>query len=446
MKTHPTIFVAIASYRDTELVPTLLDMLAQANRPERLHIAVCWQDDGDISPFTAHGFSCQQADAGAGYVRYRLGKEAATIDLIAVDYMQSQGACWARHLSNTLFAGQDYHLQIDSHSRFIAHWDDEMITMLESLRAQSARPVLSHYPPPYTPGQQASERSTTVSRLVFSQFNDKGIVTLKSAAMQGDRPCYSGYLAAGFIFADGHFVENVPYDPQLFFSGEEISLAARAYTHGYDLYTPGKVLLWHYYGRNEAPKFWGDHTTEAKERSLITAAWWERDATSCQRIRCLLGISQQPLDLGQWGLGQQRTLQEYEQRIGINFQQQRLHPPIADAAGTSTPATLPAEAAAQQQQQTCLHQRLMKLPRADVNRQCEEVLWWQLSVHRADNSPLMQQQLSPAEIATLPKIDEGEAFALTVVLNADSAIHAHCIRLCPYIDGIGWGEIREQAW
>ncbi|MEB5973379.1 GlcNAc-transferase family protein [Pantoea dispersa] len=412
-----TIFIGIASYRDTELIPTLLDMLAQASQPDRLHIAVCWQDDGDVSPFTAHGFSCQQAGTHGGHLRYRLVKDGAIIDLIAVDYMKSQGACWARHLSNTLFAGQRYHLQIDSHSRFIPHWDDEMIAMLERLRPQSTRPVLSHYPPPYTPDQQASERSTRISRLVFSQFNDKGIVTLKSAAMQDDTPRYSGYLAAGFIFADGHFVENVPYDPQLFFSGEEISLAARAYTHGYDLYTPDKAVLWHYYGRNDAPKFWSDHTNEAKERSLIDAAWWERDAISCQRIRCLLGISQEPVDLGPWGLGLQRTLQAFEQRIGVNFRQQ-----------------------------VFIRHHLVKLKRADIDLPGAEVLWWHLSVHKADNTPLMQQQLSPDEINSLHRRDNGETFELRVALNADSASHAHCIRLCPYINGVGWGEIREAAW
>ena len=39
------------------------------------------------------------------------------------------------------------------------------------------------------------------------------------------------WLSAHFIFTDGS-VEEVPYDPDLYFHGEEPSLAARSYTHG----------------------------------------------------------------------------------------------------------------------------------------------------------------------------------------------------------------------
>lgn len=73
-----------------------------------------------------------------------------------------------------------------------------------------------------------------------------------------------GYLA-GVYFSDGSFAREVPNDPNIFFIGEEIAMAARAFTHGYDIYAPHKILLWHFYTRSEHSKVWSDHNNEAKE-------------------------------------------------------------------------------------------------------------------------------------------------------------------------------------
>ena len=50
------IFVSVASYRDAELVPTVLDALAKAQHPERLLIGICWQhgDDEYVTPLLGH--------------------------------------------------------------------------------------------------------------------------------------------------------------------------------------------------------------------------------------------------------------------------------------------------------------------------------------------------------------------------------------------------------
>lgn len=441
-----TIFVGIASYRDAELIPTLLDMLEQAQHPAALHIAICWQDDRDLTPFLEQGFISEYAGEHEGLPLYRLKYGRATLDLLAVDYLKSQGACWARHLSNTLYSGERYHLQIDSHSRFIPHWDSEMITMLESLREQSSRPVLTHYPPPYTPEQETEKRSRAVSRLVFHHFNEKGIPSMQSAVMNESRPRAGGFIAAGLIFCDGHFIENVPYDPQLFFNGEEISLAARAYTHGYDVYTPHKVLIWHFYSRCEAPKFWSDHTGEAKEKGEVAEGWWERDAVSCKRIRSLLTIDDDPIDLGRWGVGQQRSLQEFQYRVGLDFRQQLAHPQANAGEQITWFEPLPADHKAWLDSLISRHQHLWHLTKAEVDFTRSDVLWWQLSVHQADNTPLMNRQLTPEELNTLMQDMQDEAFQLNVQFDTPSAAQPHCIRLCPYVDQQGWGSIQEKMW
>ena len=39
-------------------------------------------------------------------------------------------------------------------------------------------------------------------------------------------------------------------------------MTVRAFTHGYDLFYPHRVILWHEYTRNYRPKHWDDHTAE----------------------------------------------------------------------------------------------------------------------------------------------------------------------------------------
>ena len=48
------------------------------------------------------------------------------------------------------------------------------------------------------------------------------------------------FWAAGFSFAKAHLRENVKWDPhtQYIFNGEEFHFATRAWTHGYDFYSP----------------------------------------------------------------------------------------------------------------------------------------------------------------------------------------------------------------
>ena len=75
-----SIYVQIASYRDSQLPKTLESCLENARYPDRLRFGICWQHDDD------------ERVAMAPY----LHREGFRID--AVDYRESRGCCWA--LSN----------------------------------------------------------------------------------------------------------------------------------------------------------------------------------------------------------------------------------------------------------------------------------------------------------------------------------------------------------
>ena len=102
-------------------------------------------------------------------------------------------------------------------------------------------------------------------------FND-GYHSGQIAKGMNDSKYYRGFgLSAGLIFTEGNFVKEVPYDPRIYFGGEETTLAVRAYTHGYELVHVPDTPLWHWYNSdNQELKrelHWDLH--EQDELSLI---------------------------------------------------------------------------------------------------------------------------------------------------------------------------------
>merc|ERR1719271_1827388 len=72
------------------------------------------------------------------------------------------------------------------------------------------------------------------------------------------RPVPTPWIAAGYFMARGELLQEVPFDPlnPWIFMGEELSLTARAWTSGYDVYAPNATLISHWYERRHLPKFW----------------------------------------------------------------------------------------------------------------------------------------------------------------------------------------------
>ncbi len=92
------IFIQIASYRDPQLVPTLKDMIANAKKPKNLVFAIARQFN--------------ETDGFDNLDEYRNDKRFKILD---IPYQEAQGVCWARNLTQQLYDGETYTLQIDSH-------------------------------------------------------------------------------------------------------------------------------------------------------------------------------------------------------------------------------------------------------------------------------------------------------------------------------------------
>jgi FkbM family methyltransferase len=148
------------------------------------------------------------------------------------------------------------------------------------------------------------------------KFFDR-IMSQDSILLDMPRPMESYLVAGGYLFGRGAMFDEVPYDPHIYFIGEEIAHAARYYTNGWDGYTPHKCLIHHYYSRKSATKHWQDE----KE------AWTRLNLASYRRVRHVLEIERtaDPMALAEiekYGLGSRRSLDEFQAAIGVNFNAQ----------------------------------------------------------------------------------------------------------------------------
>ena len=303
-----TIFVQIAAYRDPQLIPTIKNMLENAKRPKNIRLGIARQfhpEDGfdDLSEFD-------------GDKRFRI---------LDIPYEESTGVCWARNLTQQLYEGEDYTLQIDSHMRFEKDWDDTLIKMIKQLQKKGhKKPLLTGYVSSFDPENDPQGRVNEPWRMAFDRFTPEGVVFFLPETIPGwkelKEPVPARFYSAHFAFTLGQFSTEVQHDPEFYFHGEEISISVRAYTHGYDLFHPHKVVIWHEYTRKGRTKQWDDD----KE--------WHKRNTACHiKNRQLLGVDGEVYsgDTSQF-FGTERTIRDYERYSGLLFSKRAIQQETID--------------------------------------------------------------------------------------------------------------------
>jgi glycosyltransferase involved in cell wall biosynthesis len=298
MEENKKIFIQIASYRDPELIPTLRDCIEKSDNPDNLVFSICWQHSKDDEWDNLDEF-----------------KDDSRFKIIDVDYTESKGACWARNTLQQQYDGEQYTLQLDSHHRFIKGWDTELINMLEDLRTKGhEKPLLTSYISSYNPETDPKGRTQVPWLMNFDRFIPEGAIFFLPATIPDwetrTEPIPARFYSAHFTFSLGSFVVEVPHDPEYYFHGEEISIAVRAYTHGYDLFHPHKIIAWHEYTRKGRTKQWDDDKS-----------WHVKNTDSHLRNRKLFEMDglEKDIDFGIYDFGTVRTLEDYERYAGVSF-------------------------------------------------------------------------------------------------------------------------------
>ena len=306
-----SIFISIPSYRDPETIPTIIDAYNKASNKKDIRFGVILQEE-------------------SGFSNKNLLPKSINIDFIEYDWRESQGTCWARNcIQKLLFNNEDFYFQLDSHHRFCENWDKTLIDLFTELSLKEYfKPIIGGYCPGYFPSSSSLEDKPMrmasfpeFSSLGDLMFSPKVIKDFKKLRENNITYIPARFLSGHFIFTIGDFVKECPYDPNMYFRGEELTLSARAFTNNYDFFHPLQSIVWHEYLRFDQIKHWDDHT---KENGFVVTSS-DRANIAKQRARQLLGMEKNVTQFGKYGLGNSRNLHDYELFAGLNFSQKLVH-------------------------------------------------------------------------------------------------------------------------
>jgi hypothetical protein len=301
-----TIFISIASYRDPELERTIHSALDNAANPQDLYFGVMLQEFEKFAPDLSW---------------------VPNLTLKTVHPKMARGAGYARAQIIPMYSGQDYFLQIDSHTIFEKNWDQLCIDQYKKAQdlSKNNKIILSYFPPPFyvESNKQISIIKNSKTQLPYAtkqkpMLTKRGEWTAERVKLSNKNlPEESTTILAGFVFASGELIQEVPYDPEISFFGEELCFAIRAWTRGWDIYSPCVTIVYHFYVREGYSKVW-------KDRNLREISWKELELLSKEKQkRVLCGI-----EGGIWGAGSIRTIAEYEKLTGLDFK--KMYNPSSD--------------------------------------------------------------------------------------------------------------------
>tara|TARA_B110000503_G_scaffold139065_1_gene226582 strand:- start:82 stop:1083 length:1002 start_codon:yes stop_codon:yes gene_type:complete len=305
-----SIFISIPSYQDPLLLETICSAYENAENKDQLRFGVC-----------------EQAETGIDLESIKF-KHLINYEL--VHPLMAKGPCWARARIQNFINNEQYYLQIDSHTIFAKNWDRILVnyhSWIESCLQNNF--VITGYPRAFKPNKELTSFNLNTAfketlGLAFHEnklFDDGHYSMQKSFPAGTDKPAKGLLVAGGFIFTKSKFVQEIPYDPKFYFHGEELSLALRLFTHGWDVAHIPRVPLFHLYTDvdNLLRKLHWDPEDE-KDRVI---KWNELDKKSKERLTHLVHNQLE----GLYGLGSHRTVEEFGRICGIDL----LNKEIVDA-------------------------------------------------------------------------------------------------------------------
>lgn len=296
------IFVHLPAYREPELIPTIQDCIRNAKNPKRLVFGICRQYHPN--------------DLFDSLESFKNDKRFKIIEML---YTEAKGLPYARMRINELITNEEYILQLDSHHRFTKDWDETLINMHKDLEKKGFNPILTGYVPYYDPFNDPQGRCKEPWQQQFASFYPHGTIFIRPGLLEGwetrTEPIRSRFLSGHFCFAKTKWAKEIKHDPEIYFSGEELNLTVRSFTHGYDFFHPHKIVIWHATMREErAGKLvWDDQHKRGED-------WHKAQVHAWRRIRNLLRTqTDSDIDLTGFDLGTVRTLRDFEKYAGFHF-------------------------------------------------------------------------------------------------------------------------------
>jgi hypothetical protein len=243
-----TVYVSIPSLYDTELIPTVLNIFEEASDPGSIYVGISLLDLNDE---LFKKFKKETA-------KYSANIKLEFLELNDDNYKEMFGVGFGRKRALNLYNGEDYFLQIDSHSMFAKNWDTTLINKFHEAQkhVKNKKVVLTSYAGSYTFDSFGNrtfikydpEKGGYYSRFQYPFFSNVGryyevipkwdILSEKFLATLPGEFLPALKFNANFSFGDKNFAKNPGlYEDACFFE-EEILQTLALIKLGYTLVYP----------------------------------------------------------------------------------------------------------------------------------------------------------------------------------------------------------------
>lgn len=292
----PTIYVAIACYRDLFLQSTIDSLYRTAKNPEAIRVGCFIQERYPEKPLISdnHGYKVSVDSQEPGKVF---------------------SVCECRNRSLKFLSNEEFVLQIDSHMRFDDNWDETLLKDFHSL--SNSKALLSTGLSSFKANKDGSDERFKILNLRTFEFNNEQSrkTFLDCYELVGQPNFVKGnndpirrdwYLCGHFIFGPSKFFKDIVQPEWVGFWGEEIINSIRAFTAGWDVYSVRDVPIYHldeHISNTGRPRLWEDYPDQY---------FSNRHPTTDRIIDTLIGKSIEDLFT-------ERSLNEFNQVVGYDI-------------------------------------------------------------------------------------------------------------------------------
>jgi hypothetical protein len=297
-----SIFINIAGYHDYEIVKTIEDLIDKSSKQNELRFGI-------------HSVFEEEDTIGV--------PKLDNIKYISSKAPNNLGPALGRYIAHSLYDNEDYYFVIDSHTRVDKDWDIAFINDIEYYKDLGFdKPLLTAYPTMYWYENGIEKKYSGKKDPQNIRFTSYDSDSLRSIVLGGSREAiyddsiHQHSIAGGFCFGPGPFID---FNKNIAFS-EEFIVGAMLYTNGYDLLIPRSLMVYHYYNAPEKGSF-----EEFNRRSV-----WDYEP-NLEILHKQLGDTNNTIIkivserlTGKNLLGSERSLEDYGNFLGLNFDKEFL--------------------------------------------------------------------------------------------------------------------------
>jgi hypothetical protein len=316
-----TTLVSIISYKEGDLLGTVLDCYSKAKNKNDLFFSIVEEHFPE--------FYSDLSFIPEGQLLYR-----------KFDLSEYRGILWARDLTTKdLPVEFDHVLFICGHTRFEQDWD---VTCLEEYakakaKSETGKAILTLCPPDFEYNEDWSIRykdkvktnlyhpSITGWDPRLQQVTDfiPGYWFPIGSVPPEDGDVHENYwVHFTWCFADKSYVDEVPLDPEMNFNGEEPYVSLQSWGRGWRMFATSKIFAYHHLSRKYPGERLSRYNTARPWADDKKKYHWEHSRNAMLKLNLLFSGRL----TGTYGDISLDTVQEYCRRSGISLKMTEYNP------------------------------------------------------------------------------------------------------------------------